>query len=87
VPQVVLLQWTDCYDYAQRVEMLGIGRLGNRTTKPLWSTPELSRALQEVLIGESSNAVKQRAGELANLCKSRGNGAFNAARILLEECR
>ncbi|PHH58385.1 hypothetical protein CDD80_2410 [Ophiocordyceps camponoti-rufipedis] len=37
VPQVVLPQWTDTYDYAERVELLGIGRLGNRSTMPRWT--------------------------------------------------
>jgi UDP:flavonoid glycosyltransferase YjiC (YdhE family) len=86
VPQVVLPQWTDCYDYAQRVDMLGVGRLGNRTTKPLWSAQELSRALREVLLGKHSDAIKQRASELASLCEGRGSGQLTAARILLEQC-
>ncbi|RYP39452.1 hypothetical protein DL767_002186 [Monosporascus sp. MG133] len=86
VPHVVLPQWTDCYDYAQRVELLGIGRLGNRATKPQWSVKELSRELCEVLLGRSSETMRQKAKDLANVCRARGNGAENAARILLHEC-
>lgn len=86
VPQVVLPQWTDCYDYAQRVEMLGIGRLGSRTAKPQWSAQELAREILYVLLGEKSSAIKQKCTELASLCKSNGNGAVATARIILAEC-
>ncbi|RYP03313.1 hypothetical protein DL765_010540 [Monosporascus sp. GIB2] len=86
VPHVVLPQWTDCYDYAQRVELLGIGRLGNRTTKPQWSVKELSCELCEVLLGRCSETMRQKAKDLANVCRARGNGAENAARIILHEC-
>ncbi|KAK3172949.1 hypothetical protein OEA41_006275 [Lepraria neglecta] len=87
VRQVVLPQWTDCYDYAQRVEMLGIGRWGSRTTKPQWSAQELARELLDVLLGERSDAMKQKARELAELCQKSGSGAVTAARILLAECQ
>lgn len=86
VPQVVLPQWTDCYDYAQRVEMLGIGRLGNRTAKPLWTKKELGDVLSEVLLGKSSESIQRKASALAAVVKAKGNGAANAARLLLEEC-
>ncbi|KAJ5104264.1 family 1 glycosyltransferase [Penicillium argentinense] len=86
VAQVVLPQWTDCYDYAQRVEMLGIGRLGSRKSKPQWSAPELSEELLHVLHGESSRAIKQKATELAIMCEKRGSGAKTAALVLLGEC-
>jgi hypothetical protein len=65
--------------------MLGIGRLGSRTTKPQWSAQELSRELLYVLLGENSGAVKEKATKLASLCEKNGNGALTAARILLEE--
>ena len=83
---MVLPQWTDCYDYAQRVEMLGVGRCGSRTKKPSWSAHELSQALFEVLVGEKSDAMKQKAKKLADLCQSNGIGAANAAKIILAEC-
>ena len=84
-PQVILPQWTDCYDYAQRAEMLGVGRLGSRDSKPQWSAPELSEAVLDVLQGKGSHAMKQKARELACLCRTKGNGAETAARILLAE--
>ncbi|KAK5663304.1 hypothetical protein OQA88_3732 [Cercophora sp. LCS_1] len=87
VPQVVLPQWTDCYDYAQRVEMLGIGRLGNRVEKPLWVAKRLAREIFAVVLGEGSDAIKLRAKEVATLCREKGSGAENAARAILEECQ
>ncbi|KAF4591727.1 glycosyltransferase family 1 [Ophiocordyceps camponoti-floridani] len=77
VPQVVLPQWTDTYDYAERVELLGIGRLGNRSTMPRWTATELAEALTDVL---TDGAVVRRAAGLAELCRERGSGADNAAR-------
>ncbi|KAH7014863.1 family 1 glycosyltransferase [Ilyonectria destructans] len=86
VPQVVLPLWTDCYEYAQRVEMHGIGRWGTRVSKPKWTAEELTRELLVVLHGERSDAMKVKARELAAICKINGNGAVVAARMLLEEC-
>lgn len=84
MPQVVLPQWTDTYDYAERVELLGIGRLGNRSTMPRWTATELAEALTDVL---TDGAVVRRAAGLAELCRERGSGADNAARGILEEGR
>lgn len=83
---MVLPQWADCYDYAERVELLGIGRLGNRQAKPQWSAPELSEAILDVLLGGRSTVVRQKAAALSETCKKNGNGAVNAARVILEEC-
>ncbi|SPJ72279.1 uncharacterized protein FTOL_02007 [Fusarium torulosum] len=54
VPQVLLPAWTDCYDFANRVELLGIGRWGNKEAKPRWRQDELAEALQEVVSGTES---------------------------------
>ncbi|KAF7556680.1 hypothetical protein G7Z17_g1246 [Cylindrodendrum hubeiense] len=86
IPQVVLPLWTDCYEYAQRVEMHGIGRWGTRISKPQWTSEELTRELLIVLLGERSEAMKRKAKELAAVCKANGNGAIVAAKIILEEC-
>lgn len=82
----MLPQWTDCYDYAQRVEMLGVGRLGNRKAKPGWASQELSGELTNVLFGEQSDTMKLKARDLAQTCQRQGSGAANAAQILLAEC-
>jgi hypothetical protein len=83
---VVLPQWTDCYDYAQRVELLGIGRLGNRKVKPLWDAKELGDVLSDVLFGKSADSIQRKANALAAVCRAKGDGAANAARLLLEAC-
>ncbi|KAJ5726863.1 family 1 glycosyltransferase [Penicillium malachiteum] len=85
IPQIVLPQWADCFDYAQRVELLGIGRLGSRTAKPLWTAPELSKAVLDVLVGEKSKEMKENATALAKAVEEKGSGAVNAARIILDE--
>ncbi|KAJ4172088.1 hypothetical protein NW754_007686 [Fusarium falciforme] len=84
-PQVVLPQWTDCYDFAQRVEMLGIGRLGNRKTKPRWTAKDLSQSLIDVIMGKDSETIKKKAEDLARLCRDAGEGREVAANFILEE--
>lgn len=81
----MLPQWTDCYDYAQRVEWLGIGRHGSRTHKPRWVAEELSKELIAVLYGETAEEMKKKARDLAAVCGRHGDGADNAARFILEQ--
>lgn len=85
VPQIVLPQWTDCYDYAQRVEMLGIGKIGSRSSKPGWNAQELAREMLHVLVGSDAANIRNRAIELSHLCQRAGNGAMNAAKYVMEE--
>jgi hypothetical protein len=82
---VVLPQWTDCYDFAERVEMLGIGKVGNKSIKPMWAANELSQAVIEVTLSTQSHVYKQKAKELAQVCQDRGDGAVNAAKFLMQE--
>lgn len=72
VPQVVLPQWANCYDYAELVQHLCIGRHGSRSTQPHWNAPELERALLAVVHGEAASAVQLRAEKLRYLCRRRG---------------
>jgi UDP:flavonoid glycosyltransferase YjiC (YdhE family) len=81
----VLPQWTDCYDFAERVEMLGIGKVGNKSTKPVWTAKELSQVVIEVTLSSKSHAYKQKAKELAQVCQDKGDGAVNAAKFLMQE--
>lgn len=87
VPQVVLPQWTDCYDYSQRVEWLGIGRLGARKRKPQWQADELAGELLAVLRGEGADKMKQKAKEVATMCQKHGDGATTAARLIMEQVK
>lgn len=86
VPQVVLPAWADNYDYAQRVELLGVGRCGNKTTKPHWTSGELSREMLDVLMGDSAAIIKEKAIILQHACQEKGSGAENAALAILHEC-
>lgn len=66
VPQVLLPAWTDCYDFANRVELLGIGRWGNKKAKPRWEQDELVEALQEVISGPRSTEIRKTAEQVAS---------------------
>lgn len=86
VPQVILPVWGVNYDYAQRVERLGVGRCGNRTSQPHWSAEEVSRELLHVLIGDDAVVMKQQAVAVKKICKQNGSGADCAAIAILNEC-
>ncbi|KAF5689296.1 UDP-glycosyltransferase 84B2 [Fusarium circinatum] len=66
VPQALLPAWTDCYDFANRVELLGIGRWANKEAKPRWRENELAEALLEILFGPESAGMRKRAEEVAS---------------------
>lgn len=57
--------WADCYDFAQRAEILGIGRWANRKAKPYWNRDELGENLEEILFGTDSKMIQARAKDLA----------------------
>ncbi|KAH6619561.1 hypothetical protein B0J18DRAFT_434421 [Chaetomium sp. MPI-SDFR-AT-0129] len=65
IPQVLLPPWSDCYDFANRVEMLGIGRWANKAAKPRWRRDELAACLEDVLFGPEAARIRERARELA----------------------
>ncbi|KAJ4011013.1 hypothetical protein NW752_007449 [Fusarium irregulare] len=66
IPQVLLPAWTDCYDFANRVELLGIGRWGNKKAKPRWTEDELSEAILATLFGPESVEIQKTAKEVAS---------------------
>ncbi|OAQ96797.1 hypothetical protein LLEC1_06970 [Akanthomyces lecanii] len=84
IPHVVLPFWTDCYEYANRVEMLGIGRKGTRKRQPVFEATEFSEVLLEVIDGKNSESMGENARALAELCKKNGNGPDIAARGILK---
>jgi UDP:flavonoid glycosyltransferase YjiC (YdhE family) len=65
VPQVVLPVWIDTYDFAIRVEYLGIGIWGNRVSAPYAEGLELSQALVQVVDGDDSAAMLAKAKQIA----------------------
>ncbi|KAH8894288.1 glycosyltransferase family 1 protein [Thozetella sp. PMI_491] len=85
VPMVVLPAWMDCYDFARRAEVLGIGRWGNRTALQECRAEELGPILAEILVGGRYSRYASRAKELADVCKKDGGGRLVAARYILGE--
>ncbi|KAK3899392.1 hypothetical protein C8A05DRAFT_36984 [Staphylotrichum tortipilum] len=85
VPQVILPLWMDTFDFARRAELLGIGRWGNRVAGTLCERGELGSVLIDLIAGERSSGYRQKARELAELCKKGGGGRVIAARHILAE--
>ncbi|KAH7031684.1 family 1 glycosyltransferase [Microdochium trichocladiopsis] len=83
LPQVVLPPWTDCFDYAQRAELHGIGRWGSRNSNPQWAAQELAASMSWCLFGETAAGARQKAKALADLVKERGSGAVKAAEYII----
>jgi hypothetical protein len=75
----------DTYDFARRVEYLGIGRWGNQKADKLCESEELGSILTDVVVGERASAYAQKAKELAELCNKSGGGRVIAARHILAE--
>ncbi|KAM5347382.1 hypothetical protein ACJ41O_010387 [Fusarium nematophilum] len=85
VPQVVLPAWADCYDFANRAELLGVGRWANKGAKPRWKKDELGACLVDVVLGPESEKIRLRAKELGKKYPEEG-GRKKAAEVLLGAC-
>ncbi|RTE80222.1 hypothetical protein BHE90_005295 [Fusarium euwallaceae] len=82
VPQVVLPCWFDCYDFASKAELLGIGRWGSRKGCPRWIESELTEVLIDVALDNNAEyTAKSRS--LAELCGRNGGGRATAAGEIL----
>jgi UDP:flavonoid glycosyltransferase YjiC (YdhE family) len=66
VPQVILPVWYDTYDSARRVEYLGVGLWGSKTSAPAINGPELGKALTRVLHSEESSSMQEKAKSIAS---------------------
>lgn len=79
--------WVDLYDYATRVEWLGIGVWGNRISAPHWTAEEISAAFR-IILGKEATAtsIRERASELGMISK-RDRGRFVAAREIAKQAR
>lgn len=84
VPHVILAGWADCYDWAARIEYLGIGRWGNRKANPDWTTRELGKELIAVVCGPEAAGMKEKARALADRIQKHPPGREVAARTLME---
>ncbi|KAI8235329.1 Glycosyltransferase sdnJ [Colletotrichum sp. SAR 10_86] len=82
IPQVVLPGWADCYDFAQRAEILGIGKWANRKAKPYWKRDEFGDCLEEVLFGPHAKMMQARAKDLSKR-HPEGAGRLKAAEEIL----
>jgi hypothetical protein len=81
----VLPGWADCYDFALRVELLGVGRWGSRRARPRWAAKELGPVIVDVMFGENAEQIRRRARDTARMLAEKGEGRDIAARTLLEE--
>lgn len=79
--------WVDLYDYATRVEWLGIGVWGNKISAPYWTAEEISAAFKRVLGNETTaSSIRQKAFELGRISK-KDPGRFVAAREIAKQAR
>ncbi|CBF70018.1 glycosyltransferase family 1 protein [Aspergillus nidulans FGSC A4] len=65
VPQIVLPVWFDTYDFAARVEYLGVGVWGSKMSAPAINGPELGKALLCVLHSNESSTIRDQAKTIA----------------------
>ena len=85
VPQVILPLWYDTFDYAIRVEYLGIGAYGSRDNAPHVEAGEFSKAILRVVDeGEEAKSMRRKAKELAAIAVKAG-GRTRAAERIIEE--
>ncbi|KAI0701956.1 hypothetical protein BC835DRAFT_144752 [Cytidiella melzeri] len=82
VPQIILPQWLDLYDYAVRVEWLGHGIYANKGFPAQIDGEQLARAFVKVLTDEG-DALKKKAAEVSEACR-RGGGVRTVAQTILK---
>jgi hypothetical protein len=80
----VLPSWLDCYDFASRAEVLGIGRWGNKKTMPKCTAYELAPILIDVVLGARGESMRSKVRELAALCAKTPGATVAASAILAE---
>jgi hypothetical protein len=84
VPQIILPCWLDTFEFANRVEYLGIGIYRSRTAAPRVEAGEVSRALMRVLgDGEEALSMMQKAKQLAEI-SGRVGGRVKACEKIVE---
>ncbi|KAH8895948.1 UDP-Glycosyltransferase/glycogen phosphorylase [Thozetella sp. PMI_491] len=83
VPHVVLPVWADTYDFAHRVETLGVGRWGSRQARPSFKASELGPILLDVVLGPRAQEYQENARRIARVCGENGGAAAIAAREIL----
>ena len=85
VPQIILPQWADLYDFAALVENLNIGVWGCRATSPDWTAECIQQAVLFVLEDNPASASMARNaasfGKLARKSVGRDVAAQEVARL------
>lgn len=84
VTQVVLPVWFDTYDFARRVDYLGIGLIGNRRNAPKCARSELGPVLIRAVFGTEARRMRNTAAAIAKSCRATGGGREIAAQAILE---
>ena len=82
VPHIVLPVWYDTYDFASRVEYLGIGIYGSKSCSPKVKAEEFGNALMRV-VGHESQRFREKARKLQGVCQERGFGRVVGAKKVL----
>ena len=74
VPHVALPLWYDCYDFAARVEYLGIGIRANHRNAPRVDAEEFGLALRTIVDDNSAKGrmICKRAKVLGEVCRKAG---------------
>jgi len=81
VPQIILPQWLDLYDYAVRVEWLGHGIYANKGFPAQIDATQLAEAFVKVLTDEG-NRLKNKALEISEACR-RGGGVHTVGKTII----
>ena len=83
LPQIILAQWYDLYDNANRAEYRNIGIFGNRRAAPDIDPDEFAAALSRIVgPGPETERYKSRAMEISKLCRAAGGRRAAVDRIL-----
>lgn len=91
VPQIILPFWADTFDFAERVEYLGIGLFGNRRASPNIDPEEFGHALLTVVGREggkeaSEKSIRDRANALGKIVRRKGGRKLACEAILSRIC-
>lgn len=81
VPHVVLPVWYDTYDFATRVEWLGIGVWGNKTVAPRVDGAELGAALVRAITSTDAIQLFLKAQDIS---EKLGEGRVIACEKIIE---
>ncbi|KAI4864930.1 hypothetical protein F4820DRAFT_470071 [Hypoxylon rubiginosum] len=81
VPQLVLPQWFDLYNFAQLVQDIGVGVWGCPETSPDWTIKCLEGALLRVVKDKSGQEMKENARHLEHMAQNSPGPQFAASEI------